>query len=154
MLNNIVQYQVFFSFYLFIKIQQNIDFLFILFFFLANEQTVIVYAKSIQHKYISSDAEMCLNLPEALREEIEGNINNSNCPRTIFDEAQTLVYLDMENDIFPRFFYSPAGKKYLAKVLEEEKRKQQRISRLGALKTGVYFYSFLFIYYCYIIINM
>lgn len=83
-----------------------------------------LYARSIQRKYIASDAEMSLTLPDTVKGEIDRAIeeDGDNVKRDVFTTAQALVYTLLSQDIFPRFFYSTAGKRYLAKVLEEEKR--------------------------------
>jgi len=96
------------------------------------------YAKSIRRKYIYPDAEMSLNLPEAIRTEIETSLEQGveNCHRDIFKTAEDIVYGELEGDIFPRFFYSLAGKKYLAQVMEEEKQ-QARTSKFGVLKLNL-----------------
>lgn len=82
------------------------------------------YAKSIHRKYILQDAEMTLELPENVKEEIDAKLHNNQIGRDLFNAAERLVYEDLEKDIFPRFFYSLAGKKYLTKVIEEEKMQQ------------------------------
>jgi len=89
-----------------------------------NPHELAMYARSIQRKYINADAEMCLTLPEAVKNEIDRAIEEGGdmVSREVFSPAQALVYTTLSQDIFPRFFYSFAGKKYLAKVLEEEKR--------------------------------
>ena len=83
-----------------------------------------VYAKSIQRKYISQEAEMSLSLPDDIAAEIDAALLQEAPSRGLFDKAEELVYRELETDIFPRFFYSLAGKKYLAKVLDEEKQQQ------------------------------
>jgi len=82
------------------------------------------YAKSIQRKYISQEAEMSLRLPDDIAEQIDTGLLEASPSRGLFDKAEELVYRELETDIFPRFFYSLAGKKYLAKVMDEEKQQQ------------------------------
>jgi len=98
------------------------------------DEVLLGYAKSIHRKYIQADAEMNLHLAEPIKSGIEHSLGISPLDRNLFSEAQQAVYQELENDIFPRFFYSFAGKKYLAKVLEEEKRGTSRVSLSGVIK--------------------
>ena len=79
----------------------------------ATTTDAIGYAKSLYQKYLSDDAELAVDVPREMKRALAARLESLSISLNMFDEAQALVYQQLQNDVFPRFFYSAVGQKYL-----------------------------------------
>ena len=96
---------------------------------------MIRYANSIHHKYIVSDAELRVELPPEIVKDVEISLKEGQYSREMFNDAQKAIHRVLATDVFPRFFYSGPGRKYLSLVSEVQKKKKKKNSRLQMVKT-------------------
>ncbi|KCV70378.1 hypothetical protein H696_02712 [Fonticula alba] len=83
---------------------------------IASASDLHLYATTIFHKYLRPDAELAVDVPLDLRMDLFKVIESNRVSRSMFQRARALVYQQLEDEVFPKFFYSILGRRYLESI--------------------------------------